>query len=110
MTKFLFKPNFCMDVFGRNASYAPPDADCGDSWARRAARTFRRSRSIPVVTGCAPPSTRRVIRKISSNVVMDLWRSSSVAPSALASTPANHTVKKLTATFLDARRAAAVDS
>ena len=38
------------------------------------------SRSTPVVTGCAPPKTRRAIRSLSSSVVTASRRSSSVAP------------------------------
>ena len=51
----------------------------GVSRARSAARAFRSSSSIPVVVGCAPPSTRRAVRPISSNVVTLSRRSSSVA-------------------------------
>ena len=39
-----------------------------DSRARSAARAFRRDFSITVVTGCAPPSTRRAVRVVSSSV------------------------------------------
>ena len=50
------------------------------SRARSLARACRRARSIPVVTGCALPSTRRAIRPMSSSVVTASRRSSSVAP------------------------------
>ena len=50
------------------------------SRARSAARANRSALSIPVVTGCAPPSTRRAIRAVSSpSVVTASRRSSSVA-------------------------------
>ena len=55
----------------------------GVSRARSAARASRKSPSIPVVSGCAPPNTRRVVRSESSSVVTLSRRSSSVAPSAL---------------------------
>ena len=49
--------------------------------------TFRkstpRSPVLPVVIGCAPPSTRRAIRVVSSSVDTASRRSSSVAPSSL---------------------------
>ena len=54
-----------------------------------AARASSRARSaasaspIPVVSGCAPPSTRRAIRAVSSSVVTASRRSSSVAAGSL---------------------------
>ena len=46
------------------------------------ARAFRRDFSIPTTSGCAPPSTRRAIRAVSSSVVTASLRSSSVASSS----------------------------
>ena len=51
----------------------------GDSRARSTARAYRRDSSIPLVTGCAPPSTRRAVRSVSSSVATASRRSSSVA-------------------------------
>ena len=48
------------------------------SLARSAARAFCKSPSMYTVIGCAPPSTRRAIRSISSSVVTASRRSSSV--------------------------------
>ena len=45
------------------------------SRARRAARAPRRDFSIPPVSGCDPPSTRRAVRSVPSSVVMASWRS-----------------------------------
>ena len=56
-------------------AYALP----GVSRARSMARTFRKSRSIAVVSGCALPSTRREIRSASSSVVTASRTSLSVA-------------------------------
>ena len=63
-----------LDALGM--AYALP----GVSRARSAARDFCRSRPIPIVTGCAPPSTRRAIRSNSSNVATASRTLSSVAP------------------------------
>ncbi len=62
--------------------YAPPGD--GVSRARSSARAFCRVFSIPIVVGCAPPSTRRAIGSVSSSVVTASRRSgsSSVAPSS----------------------------
>ena len=46
--------------------YALPVDAVSRVW--RMARVFRRSPSIPSVTGCAPPSTRRAMGSISSSV------------------------------------------
>ena len=43
------------------------------------ARVRRRAISIPFVSGCAPPSTRRAVGSISSSIVAASRRSSSVA-------------------------------
>ena len=51
----------------------------GVSRARSAACAFRRWRSIPIVIGCAPPSTRRAVGNVSSSVVTASRTSSSVA-------------------------------
>ena len=48
----------------------------GVSRARSATRAARRAPSIPSTSGCAPPSTRRAIRSVSSSVVTALRRSS----------------------------------
>ena len=77
MTKFLFNPTCFYGCDKAEGPYALPDG--GVSRAASAARDFRRLRSIPVVSGCAPPNTRRAIRSIFSNVVTLSRRSSSVA-------------------------------
>ena len=59
---------------------ATPD---GVSRARSAARDLSTSPSIPSVPGCAPPSTRRAIRPISTSVVTASRRSSSVEENVL---------------------------
>ena len=46
---------------------------------RSAARASCKCPSIAAAIGCAPPSTRRAVRSISSSVVTASWRSSSVA-------------------------------
>ena len=51
------------------------------SWS--AARDIGSSLSIPFVIGCAPPSTRRAVRSVSSSVATASRRSSSVAPLSL---------------------------
>ena len=51
--------------------------------ARRAARALSRDCSNLFACGCAAPSTRRVVRSISSSVFTASRRSSSVAPSSL---------------------------
>ena len=50
------------------------------SRARLAARAFLRASSIPIVIGCAPPSTCREIRAVSTSVATASRTSSSVAP------------------------------
>ena len=55
----------------------------GVSWVSSAARAFCSSSSIPVVVGCAPPSTRRAVRSKSLSVSTLSRRSSSVAPVSL---------------------------
>ena len=63
------------------ANYTLPDGDdgCGVSRAWSTARAYRRSPSNDVVSGCAPPSTRRAIRVVSSSIATASRRSSSVA-------------------------------
>jgi hypothetical protein len=51
----------------------------GVSRAWRTAREFRKSDSIAIVSGCAPPSMRRAIRAVSSSVVTASRTSSSMA-------------------------------
>ena len=41
---------------------------------KSSARASRSSTSIPAVTGCALPSTRRVVRSVSSSVITASWR------------------------------------
>ena len=67
-------------------SYASPGAvaPAGSDASRarsssRACRDLPRFVSIPTVTGCAPPSTRRAVRSTSSSVVAASRTSSSVA-------------------------------
>ena len=50
------------------------------AWARSAARASRRAFSIHTTCGCTPPSTRRMVRPVSSSVVTLSRRSSNVAP------------------------------
>ena len=50
----------------------------------RIARDVCRSRSIPSVSGCALPNTRRAVRSLSTSVVTASWRSSSVPPALMS--------------------------